>query len=1354
MESIAYILAELGENLALLLALLFIWGKVRPLVTNSGTYGDQAVLGVLFGIAGCIGIRMATEIAPGVLVDHRATLAGLAGLYGGPVGALISTSLMVLYRIVLGGVGVIPGAGIALTGGLLGVLLHRYLRRRSESVTYTHLLILGILVTVFAPLWAFLLPDDIGPTIYIRGLIPLLVLHPLATVLLGSLLLLDVRWQETERLRKDDAERMAQATTSAGIGIWEFDPVSLETTCSPNMNELFGRGGDPFPADFSSFLDLLVPEDSEKMRSWVETACAQQAVEPLMFRAQWPDGHIHWYEAAGRIIHRGPKKELRLAGVVSDVTKRQTAEELRALSEARLAEAQRISRIGSYESNCANKSVYWSDGLFEILGLDPGAIELNEASVLQLVYEPDRVRYLDSFKNAQRTGESYEGELRVQLPDDRIRTLQHTVNPILDSTGKCLGFRGTVQDVTERNEGEARIRESEALFRIMFEQAAVGVAQIDSKTGAFLKVNRRYCEIIGYRAAEIRGRTFREITHPDDLGQDVMNMEALIAGTLTNFAVEKRYIHQDGHIVWVNISVSALWAPGESPDHHMVIVEDITERKQAELLLRESEARLTESQSIARIGSWDWDVISDQAWCSEAVYTMLHIELGSLDPALPAFLEMIHPDDEARVREHVQSSVQNGAPLNFEYRHQVPGHELMHVRVLGNPTIAEDGKMLSYHGIAQDITALRESEQALQNRELRYRRLVESLPVCVHTIDRAGHISSINASGLRMLGAESEGGVIGKPYLEFSSNRDRARISRLLEKAWEGSSAQFEYQISFEGRSRHFQSSFVPLSGPDGTIEEVLGHTVDLTEARAKEASLRELATAIDHAAEGILITDIARSIEYANPALLEITGFSKEELLGNSITSLYTTPENQEQLDTIWKTVMAGKTWKGECANIDRRGQHYVERATMSPVLDSAGATVKVVGLFRDVTQERILEEQLLHAQKLEAIGTLAGGIAHDFNNILHIMLGNCRHARENNLQDPEVVLHCLDEIEYGGQRASRLIEQILTFSRVTDTTFQPIEVAQLLRDVVQFLRGSLPANVDISLDVDRSNFVVNGDVTQLHQLVTNLCTNAYQAIGLSSGTITLGVTQQTITDSFSTLSGTLTTGDFVAIHVSDTGSGIDPENRERIFDPFFTTKDVGEGTGLGLSIVHGVVHSMGGAIDIQSAPHQGTTVSVYLPASKESITPTTPEAIERREGHSGTPFRILLVDDETAITEMLTRTLGKRGCTITAYNAPLEAIEALPKHEAEGDPFDIAICDLTMPKMNGIELSGHIASHFPELPILLATGMLDEAQFNDIPPDQFAEILRKPFSIRSLLETIERHVSTSCRDSAPTPD
>ena len=1350
MESIAYILAELGENLALLLALLFIWGKVRPLVTNSGTYGDQAVLGILFGIAGCIGIRMATEIAPGVLVDHRATLAGLAGLYGGPVGALISTFLMVLYRIALGGVGVIPGAGIALTGGFLGVLLYRYLRHRSESVTYTHLLILGILVTVFAPLWAFMLPDEIGTTIYIEGLLPLLVLHPAATVLLGSLLLLDVRWQETERLRKDDAERMAQATTSAGIGIWEFDPASQETTCSPNMNELFGRGGNPFPVDFSGFLELLAPEDREKVRSWVETACAQQAVEPLMFRAQWPDGDIHWYEAAGRIIHRGPTKELRLAGVVSDVTKRQRAEELRALSEARLAEAQRISRIDSYESNCTNKSVYWSDGLFEIVGLERGAIELNEENVLQLVYEPDRAGYLETFENARHSGESYESEFRVQLPDDRVRTLQHTVNPILDPTGRCLGFRGTVQDVTERNEGEARIRESEALFRVMFEQAAVGVAQLDSQTGAFLAINRRYCEIIGYREADILGRSFREITHPDDLQEDLIRMEALFAGTSTHYTLEKRYLHQDGHIVWVNLSVSALWAAGESPDHHMAIVEDITERKQAELLLRESEARLTESQSIARIGSWDWDVVNDQAWCSKAVYTMLHFEQETLDPALSAFFEMIHPDDESRVREHVQSSLKNGAPLNFEYRHQISGYELMHVRVLGNPTLSENGEVISYHGVTQDITAVRESEQALRNRELRYRRLVESLPVCVHTIDKAGRLSSINASGLRMLGSASESGVLGKPYLDFASDAERDRIGHLLEEAWEGSSSEFEYQVSFNGRERCFQSSFVPLSGPDGAIEEVLGHTVDLTESRVREAVLRELATAIDQAAEGILITDTGRSIEYANPALLEITGFSKDELLGNSIASLYSTPENQEQLDAIWKTVMAGKTWKGECANIDRRGQHYVERATMSPVLDSTGATVKVVGLFRDVTQERVLEDQLLQSQKLKAIGTLAGGIAHDFNNILHIMLGNCRHARENKLQDPEVVMHCLDEIEYGGQRATRLIEQILTFSRASETTFQPIEVTQLLRDVVQFLRGSLPANVDISLEVPPFDFVVNGDVTQLHQLVTNLCTNAYQAIGLATGSITLGVTQQSITDSFPILSGTLTAGDFVVIQVSDTGSGIDPENLERIFDPFFTTKDVGEGTGLGLSIVHGVVHSMGGAINIHSNPGQGTTVSVYIPATKEAVTPTEPEGVERREDHSGVPFRILLVDDETAITNMLTRSLGKRGCTITTYNAPLEAIEALPKHKAEGNPFDIAICDLTMPKMNGIALSGHIAAHFPNLPILLATGMLDEAQFNDIPSELFVEVLRKPFSTRSLLATIERHVSASCHEGA----
>jgi len=1354
MESIEYILAQLGENLALLLALLFIWGRIRPLVTRSGSRGDQAVLGILFGIAGGIGMHMGTEIVPGVFLDHRATLAGLAGLYGGPLGAIISTGIMIAFRLELGGVGALPGAGVALTGGLLGVLMYWQVGRRSESVTYVHLLILGILVTAFVPLWAFLLPYDLGAGIYLSSLLPLLVLYPAATVLLGSLLLLDARWQDFERLRQEDAERVTTATTSAGVGIWEYDPASGETTCSPNMNDLFGNVYEHFPSDYDGFLEMLLPEDRERMDTWVQSLGKPEASDPLLYRAPWPDGTVHWYEAAGRVVLKGKRKSIRFVGVVRDVTERENAQAQRALSEARLAEAQRISRIGSYESDCVNKSIYWSDGLFDMLSLSRSTFELNEANILKIVHKPDRPGYLETFNASRRDLETQEAELRVHLPDGQLRTLQHTINSIRDASGKVVGFRGTVQDVTERNEAEARIRASERLFRAMFEQAAVGVAQINSRTGAFLRINPRYCDIIGYSEGEIRGRTFQEITHPEDLDKDLMQMKAVVEGTCSTYTLEKRYYHKDGHIVWVKLSVSALWEPGDPPNYHMAIVEDITERKQAEFSLRESEARLTESQAIARIGSWEWDVVHDRAWCSEAVYTLLHIERDSLDPALPAFFRMIHPEDEARIRHAVNACVEQGAPLNFEYRHQIPGYETIHVRVLGNPTLSADGTVLSYRGVSQDITALRESELALKSRELRFQRLLESLPVCVHTIDRDGLLSSINASGLCMLGADSEEGIVGKPYLDFASDGDRGRISALLQDAWEGASSEFEYDVIFEGRSRRFQSSFVPLTDPDGVIEEILGHTVDLTEIRAREAVLHELATAIDHAAEGILIADTTQHIEYANPAFQSLTGYTREELVGQSLKYVYKTPGCQELLDSVWRTVMSSETWKGEHSHTDRTGRNYVETVTMSPVLDSHGATTKVVGLFRDVTQERALEGQLLQSQKMEAIGTLAGGIAHDFNNILHIMLGNCRHARESDPNDHELIAHCLEEIEYGGQRAARLIEQILTFSRVTDATVQPIDIAQLLRDIVQFLRGSLPASVEIGLEILQSQLVVQGDITQLHQVITNLCTNAHHAIGSASGTVTIEVNQVSLTEDSMVLSGTLAAGDYVVIQVSDTGAGIAPDQLERVFDPFYTTKEVGEGTGLGLSIVHGVVHRMGGAIDIASTLEQGTNVSVYLPATDQKVTATASEVADVPPERAENTFRVLLVDDETAITDMLTRTLGKQGCAVTAYNDPLEAIDTLTEHRKRGDAFDVAICDLTMPAMNGIELSSHIASLYPGLPIILATGMLDEAQIEQPPPEQIVEVLRKPFSVRSLLKTIGRHVAAASCNRAQTPD
>ena len=508
-----------------------------------------------------------------------------------------------------------------------------------------------------------------------------------------------------------------------------------------------------------------------------------------------------------------------------------------------------------------------------------------------------------------------------------------------------------------------------------------------------------------------------------------------------------------------------------------------------------------------------------------------------------------------------------------------------------------------------------------------------------------------------------------------------------------GGRQMYETQvICADGELRPFlmhKRSFVdPQSGEPATM----GIMTDLSEQKRAESESATLFAAIEHATEAVVITDTSGNIQYVNPAFSAITGYSRAEALGANPRILNSGRQDESFYRQMWEALKQGRSWSGRLVNRRKDGTLYDEEMTISAVPDAQGKRAHFAAIIRDITEQLNLTERLRQAQKMEAIGTLAGGIAHDFNNILAGILGYSELGLEE--VAPSTRLHeDFQRIHAAARRAKELVYQILAFSRQAEGERYPLRLESIIKECMKLLRPSIPSNIEFFIDLSSNCPQIMADGTQMHQVIMNLCTNAYHAMREEGGALTVGLHPFVADDA---LAGCVQE---LCLTVSDTGQGVAPEILDRIFDPYFTTKTAEEGTGLGLATVHGIVVSHGGAVTVSSEVGRGTTFSVYLPAAT---------GLHERRAVEEAPVlggdeRILLVDDEEPLVVLFETVLSRLGYTVTATHSSLDALAAF---KAAPLDYDLVLTDQTMPGMTGYQISEQMLAIRPEMPIILATG------------------------------------------------
>jgi len=570
-------------------------------------------------------------------------------------------------------------------------------------------------------------------------------------------------------------------------------------------------------------------------------------------------------------------------------------------------------------------------------------------------------------------------------------------------------------------------------------------------------------------------------------------------------------------------------------------------------------------------------------------------------------------------------------------------------------------------------------------------------------------------------------------FLSCVLPEDQALVrARFEEAVRQATPVEVDFRVPMpSGKLRRVRGRCQTFCDDTGVPVRAAGTLQDITSQWESQELLRLQGAALNSSANGVVITDREGVIQWVNPAFCRVTGYSLEEAVGRTPGVLLKSGTHDEAFyRNMWDTIRDGRVWAGELTNRRKDGTLHTEEQTITPVLDAAGAITHFVGVKRDLTEQRRLEQQFLQAQKMEVIGRLAGGVAHDFNNLLTIINGTCELALME-LPIGHPLRAEFEEIQGAGDRAARLTRQLLAFSRrqmlspaVVDVAAQALHSAKMLRRLI---------GEDIALSIKAGPAgpqTVFVDPSQLEQVMLNLAVNARDAMP-DGGTLSIETDVMELDRHFADTHEGVTPGPYVVLSVRDTGIGMTPEVVERIFEPFFTTKGAGKGTGLGLATVYGVVRQSGGTIDVTSEPGHGSCFRIFMPHVHAATEVVDTRSSERAPGTE----TIMLVEDESSLRDMTARMLESSGYRVITARSAEDALELL------NDYPDVAlvITDVVMPGMNGADLAARLGALRPGVQVLFVSGYTDD-KLGPVLSMGGAHFLAKPYSVTMLTRKVRQ--------------
>jgi len=961
---------------------------------------------------------------------------------------------------------------------------------------------------------------------------------------------------------------------------------------------------------------------------------------------------------------------------------------------------------------------------------DSTFIALNEVTAKKLGKQPEDLigqcgydfippELVESRKN--RIEELIRKNKPVRFVDERSGIFfDNSLYPLHDFKGEINRIAVFARDITKQTQAETAHRKNEKKYRNVVENASEAITVTKGKMFKF--VNPKMIEFTGYSEIELMSRPFMDLVHPDD--RQLVKLNYLERQkTKNSVQYELRIITKDGVIKWFESKAVIIEWEDESATLNMLT--DITHRKQAEEKLNVTLHQLNAVVSHVPVIISAVD-LEGKYFLSEGKGLK---KLGRKSEEMIGISVYDLYKDRPDILEYIQRTLK-GESIQVEVEIADEIFDLSYEPITDH-TNTVSGLVV----VANIITKRKQVENELKFSAEKFERWKASSPIGIIQSNAKGGIKDINDTALTMLGYSKQDLLEGS--LDWAKLTP-AEFLHLDKKAMEEATDK-GFWTPFEKEYFHKDGHRVPIIIGGAAFkdydDEYIVFVLEITERKKAEEALRiseeKYRSMMEAMEDPVTISSHDYKIVYMNPAMIKRTG---RDATGEPCFKAL------HDLGTKCPWCQHHKIQNGEhfteelVSPKDKRAYHI----SHSPIFHK-DESISTLTVYRDTTDFKKMQSQLMQSHKMEAIGTLAGGIAHDFNNILFPVLGHTEMLLEDIPEDSPFRPR-LDQIFTSALRASELVKQILTFSRHNTDELSLMKIQPVIKEALKLIRSTIPATIEIKQYIRNDCGIIKADSTQIHQIIMNLAANAHHAMEDTGGELKINFKEiQLGNDDVITFD--MMPGAYACLTIADTGTGMDKDRIKKIFDPFFTTKGKNKGTGMGLSVVLGIVTNMGGTIQVYSEPGEGTEFKIYFPIEKSSFEEQNIQIQTEKSVRGGTE-RILLVDDEEAIIEMEKPMLERLGYQVSLRTSSIEALETF---RATPDRFDLVITDMAMPNMSGDKLSVELIKIRSDIPILLCTGFSEAMSEGKATSLGIKGFLLKPIVMKNFVQKIREMLDSN---------